>query len=102
MFEIGIKVGHIQWAQHNEFVLNFFKLMALENLANVIIVVIKQMICMEGFANAQRDGKYFGVELSVDLLFYRILILIHNLSAPPICNRVKMHTKVNCSFWNNL
>jgi hypothetical protein len=52
MFERGNKVAHIRWAQHNEFVLNFFELIALENLAIVIIVVIEQMLCKEGFAGA--------------------------------------------------
>jgi hypothetical protein len=41
MFERGNKVAHIQQAQHNEFVLIFFELMALENLTIVVIVVIE-------------------------------------------------------------
>jgi hypothetical protein len=58
--------------------------MALENLANIITIVIEQMLCKEGFVGSQRDGKYFGIERSVDLLFYQLLTFIHILSTPPI------------------
>jgi hypothetical protein len=74
--------------------------MALENLGTIVTIVIEQMFCKEGFVGAQRDGTYFGIGHFVDLLFYQLLIFIHNLSTPPICNKVKMHIKVDCNSRN--
>jgi hypothetical protein len=54
------------------------------------------------FATIQKDGRYFGIGHSNDLLFYQLLTIIHNLFTPSICNRVKMHTKVNRNFQNRL
>jgi hypothetical protein len=53
--------------------------MALENLTTIVIVVIEQLLGREGFTNAQKDGNYFGSRCSVDLLFYQLLNIIHNL-----------------------
>jgi hypothetical protein len=69
--------------------------MAFENLTTIVTIVIEQMLNKEGFTNAQRDGRYFGIEHSTDLLLYQLLIFIHNLFTPTICNKVKMQTKVN-------
>jgi hypothetical protein len=60
------------------------------------------MLCKEGVFGTQRDGKYFGIKLSVDLFFYQLLTSIHNLFVPPICNKVKMHTKVNYNSQNRV
>jgi hypothetical protein len=102
MLERGNKVAHIQRIQHNEFVLNFFEQMNLENLTTIVIIVIEQMLCKEGFVGTQRDGRYFRIECSVDLFFYQLLTFIHSLSAPPIYTRVNMHTKVNRNSQNRL
>jgi hypothetical protein len=77
-------------AQNNEFVLNFFELMALENLVIVVIAIIEQMFSKEGFTGVQRDGKYFGNGCLVDLFLYQLLPFIHNISTPIIYNRMKI------------
>jgi hypothetical protein len=70
--------------------MNFFKLMYLENLATIITTIIEQMFNKEGFISVQRDGRYFGIGSFVDLLLYQLLTLLHSLSTPNICNRVKI------------
>jgi hypothetical protein len=79
MFKWSNKVTYIQPAQNNEFVLNFFEVVALENLTTFVIVVIEQLFGKEGFTSAQRDGNYFGIRCLIDLLLYQLLTIIHNL-----------------------
>ncbi len=50
------KVAYMRWTQDNEFVLNFFELMGLENLVIVIIAIIEQMFSKERFTGTQRYG----------------------------------------------
>ncbi len=102
MLEWNNKVVYIWRASKNEFVLNLFELMAFENFTTIVTIVIEQMRNKEGFTNAQKDGRYFNIEHSIDPLLYQLLILIHNLSTPTICNKVKMQTKVNHNSWNRL
>jgi hypothetical protein len=90
VFKQSNKVAYMRQAQNNEFVLNFFELMVLENLPIVVITIIEQMFNKGGFISAQRDGKYFGNGCSVDLFFYQLFTFIHNLSTPIIYNRMKM------------
>jgi hypothetical protein len=68
--------------------------MAFENFATIIITIIEQML--------SKEGRYFGIKRSIDLLLYQLFILIHNLSTPTICNKVKMQTKGESQFLNRL
>jgi predicted ATP-dependent serine protease len=97
MLKQSNKVAYIQRTQNNEFVLNFFKLMALKNLTTIITIVNEQMLGKEGFIGTQKNDKYCGIECLVDLLLYQLFTLIHILSPPTIYNKVKMQTKVNHS-----
>ncbi len=97
MLKQSNKVAYIQQTQDNEFVLNFFKLMAFKNLTTIITTINEQMLNKEGFIGTQKDGRYFGIKCLVNLLLYQLFTLIHILSLPTICNKVKMQTKVNCN-----
>ncbi len=96
MLEQNNKVLYIWRAQNNEFVLNLFESMAFENLTTIVTTTIEQMFNKEGFINAQKYGRYFCIEHSIDLLLYQLLTLIHNLFTPTIYN------KVNHNPWNRL
>jgi hypothetical protein len=78
---------YIWQAQDNGFVLNFFKLMALEHLATIVIAIIEQILDKEGFTGVQRDDRYFGIGRSIDLLLYQLLTFIHSFFAPTICKQ---------------
>ncbi len=68
-----------------------------DHLKAIIIVFIKHMFGQKGFDGVQRDGKWFGIECSINLLFDQFSTLIHSRPAPTISNKVEMHTKVNHS-----
>jgi hypothetical protein len=95
MLKQSNKVAYLRRTQDNEFVLNFFKLIALKNLTTIITIVNEQMLSKEGFIGTQKNDKYCGIECLVDLLLYQFFTLIHILSPPTIYNKVKMQTKVN-------
>jgi hypothetical protein len=59
MLEKGSKVAHIWRAQHNEFVLSFFELTALENFTNVVITIIEHMFCKKGFCYYSKRWQIF-------------------------------------------